>query len=156
MSDATANDDIVHCMDEINQEVATYWGFVYASLGLTVVSIFVRRYIRSLEASHPSFRPYAYFFLGIGVLKVLLGILLVTILLPACPSDCSCNRITIGHPTYGYIAMGLGLWWLYQGSYYYKKANEGVEYTSGDGIAMTKPEVSTTSAVAFSDDKDLV
>ena len=140
-------------MGEIEQEVNTYWGFVYFSLGLTLISVIVRGRLRGLDASSPDFKNAALFFLGIGVVKVILGLLLITILLPVCPSDCSCNRITIGHPTYGYVALGLGIWWLYQGQYYHKKASEGVEYTvSGDGIAMSKPEIAMTA----SDDNEVV
>ena len=145
--------DTYHCIDEINQEISVYWSFVYISLGLTIVSIFVRRRLRNLEASHPNFRPASRFFLGIGILKVLLGILLVSVLLPKCPIDCTCSNLQIGHFTYGYIAMGLGVWWLYQGHYFHKKANESTEYTvSGDGVQMSTPEITTTP----SEDKELV
>ena len=133
------------CVDEINGEIALYWVGVHTSIALTLALIVVRRTClqKSLESGDASkIRQIGHVYLGSGVVKMILGLLLVTVLIPGCPSDCVCTGIKFGHPVYGYIAMLLALLWLSQGYSCYKKAKEydhaSAVATSEGGIKMTE------------------
>ena len=90
-------------------KIATYRGLVYACLALTFINAFVfRSAIRNANKRDP--RAFARVLLKVsgylfvtGLVKILLGIGLATVLNPA---DCT------GYiATYPWIAIGLGLWW---------------------------------------------
>ena len=133
-----ADDDVTHCMDEIQQEISVYWTFVYISLALTVDNVIVLNVMRRTNNPEDKYGKVAKLFIVSGILKCLFGILLISVLLPKCPSDCTCSHITMGHFIYGYIALGLGVLWLYYGYDFQKKAQAAVEYT------VNEPEVAMT------------
>jgi hypothetical protein len=90
-------------------KIATYRGLAYACLALTFINAFViRSAIRNANKRDP--RAFARVLLKVsgylfvtGLVKILLGIGLATVLNPA---DCT------GYiATYPWIAIGLGLWW---------------------------------------------
>ena len=133
------------CVQEIQGEIALYWVGVHTSIALTFAMIIVRRTClqKSLESRDAGkIRQIGHVYLGTGVVKMILGLLLVTVLVPGCPSDCVCTGIRFGHPVYGFIAMGLALLWLSQGYSCYKKAEEyghtSAVATSEGGIKMTE------------------
>jgi hypothetical protein len=131
------NDD---CHDEIENEKLVYWRFGLCAVWLGLLNNFVHSSMRSRIDAQPQ-RIYlcmSRFLLATGLIKCVLGILLVSVLLPKCPADCTCRHIQVGYLIYGYVVLALGLAWLRLGYFYHKKADEATESASPYGeVAMS-------------------
>lgn len=129
-----------HCVSEFKNEVALYWAGVYISLALTIINSIVRRTClkSSLETNNASkLRKISQLYLVTSVVKMVLGVLLETVLVPGCPTDCVCTGLKFGHPAYGFVVMFVACLWLRQGYECHKKAQEySVVNTSEGGIKM--------------------
>lgn len=128
------------CLSELESELNLYWGVVGASLGLTVLNLLVcsvclaRRF-----QSNPHLAVKVY--LTTGSIKILLGILILTVFHVKCPSDCVCSGIQYPNYTYGVVVLVVGLLWMRRAMLWHKRAQEGMqgEGTDGKGIVIPVP-----------------
>ena len=104
-------------MAECLDEVYTYNVVVGVSLALTIIVILFAR-IRHNDFADDPVRGRMFYFI-IGPMKILIGILLLTVLHPG---DCATFQ-----STYGYIAILLGIVWLRRGSRLTSAYNQPVE-----------------------------
>lgn len=121
------------CREEIDQEVSTFEGIVYFSLGLTAVSFIATVAYKQKLLDHPKFAWKLYF--GLSGVKLIIGLLLFTAFTPKCPTDCGAYCGTY-HPSYVYpsIVMVIGLLWARRGKKFYD-----LDQASGqDGIQGTE------------------
>lgn len=93
-------------MSSCESEIQRYNAYVYSSLALTLVLYFsVERFRHNLEKAWK-------FSFAFGVIKIVIGILLLTVFLPV-----DCDTFISG---YGYVAIIIGLVWLKRARNYYR------------------------------------
>jgi hypothetical protein len=90
-----------------------FWGLVYAMVALTMLTILMR-YLFFCCSKWT--RCFAKLYGLAGTFNFLVGILMVSVLLPECPPDCGVYFCRIHHynpgPIYGCVVMFMGvLWW---------------------------------------------
>lgn len=102
-----------NCQSELQSALNLYWGFVGTSLGLTVVNILVCRIcLRQRIETSPKLGAKLY--ISTGCIKILLGILLLTILHPKCPDGCTCSGLLSSY-VYPFIVVLIGILWMTRG-----------------------------------------
>lgn len=89
------------CQSQLQSSVNLYWGVVGASLGLTFLNLIVVRIcLRNYNRRNPQVAAKIHF--GAGGIKILLGILILTVFHPTCPSGCTCYEYSGIAPSYAY------------------------------------------------------
>jgi uncharacterized membrane protein YqjE len=114
------------CVERLEQEYSVFQGAIYFSLALTFFNIGISLTVLAKRfARNPQF-AYRYH-LGMASIKMLLGILLLTVLWPSCPVGCgeggnggSFCQVDTHYYLYPSIVVAVGLSWMLRGYRYYK------------------------------------
>lgn len=129
------------CLNKLESAFNLYRGAVGASLSLTVLSL-----VACLICLRAHLRQYprlgAKIYISIGSIKILLGILLLTVFHPECPDGCSCaaNMHNPASYFYGILVLLIGTLWILRGIKFLQVARDNAEEGG--------PEVSTNSPAA--------
>lgn len=137
------------CQNEIQSALNLYWGFVAFSLGLTVLNLAAFRICmrRRLE-NHPKLAAKIFF--SMGAIKIILGILILSVFQPSCPSGCVCYGY-LPSPLYGCIVLIIGALWMLRGYKYLNVSREVVDYDHEEQpIASPTSEIETFSKIVTS------
>lgn len=101
------------CHNQIDGNVDAFWNVLYAMVALLMATILMP-YVFFCCKNYPRWLAKLY---GLsGIINVVIGILMVSVLLPKCPLECgelfcSVHKYNPG-PIYGCVMMFLGiLWW---------------------------------------------
>ena len=141
------------CQIELQSALNLYWGVVGVSLGLTVLNLLVfGTFLRRRLESNPKQAAKIYF--TTGSIKILLGILILTVFQPRCPSGCTCYG-RLPSPFYGCIVLFIGTLWFIRGCRYLKTAREVPDGSENeqDTTAPTS-EIEKTALQSTDDDDD--
>jgi hypothetical protein len=150
------------CVDRLEQEYNVFQGVSYASLALTFFNIVISRLcLAKLFARNAQF-AYKYHF-GMASIKLLFGILLLTVFWPSCPMGCGEGtggggggggfcQVDTHFYLYPAIVMAVGLNWMFRGYKYYKKMKDQV-YNSVQAAAA-RAESSPCSDVELEDTRE--
>lgn len=120
------------CAEEWNNSLRLYVYSVIGSVAFTLFCVTVRCCLPALRGS-PSLSAQLDFVSG--ALKFALNLVIVLVLIPACPENCECS----GKPTMFYIfptvAAVLGLVWIHRGCRDRQRAQEILE-EKGDALVF--------------------
>lgn len=104
------------CQSKFQSALNLYWGVVGTSLALTVLNLVVSRIcLRARIQNSPMLGAKLY--ISTGSVKLLLGILILSVFHPSCPDGCMCYG-TLPSYFYGILVLVIGVLWIMRGVKY--------------------------------------
>jgi hypothetical protein len=134
------------CLEEVQDSTNLYWQVVVGSLVLTSfnVALYYLFFRRSFEGA-PGLASQ--FFFVTGSIKIVLGVLIVVLFVPACPDRCSCEDMDMPSPAYGLVCTLIGILWLLRGNKFLQKAQALENGESEGGKDTVFEQVSTVEVI---------
>ena len=103
------------CEAQYEEKVTLYNGLTWFSIGSSFIFFAVfYRIARGGNQTPQKLIKFGQAATVIGCIKLLIGLMLWTVLVPQCPQDCTCTGVV--HQYYSYICFFIGLSWITRGS----------------------------------------